>query len=68
MTVAHTAPVIADAHGRFTIPALPLVGLVEVQVEDGTDSQTHHLPVDYGQPVNVATLSLTPSNVENDQG
>lgn len=59
---------IADADGRFTLLALPVTAQVDVRVSDGTHQQTHHLTVDYGQPLNVATLSLSRSNVENDHG
>ncbi|NAZ14737.1 carboxypeptidase-like regulatory domain-containing protein [Glutamicibacter soli] len=62
--VQDAAPVTTDALGRFSIAQLPLAARVQVRVSDGTHAQTHHLVVDYGQPVNVATLSLTRSNVE----
>jgi len=64
---ADPAPAVtADHAGRFFIPALPVAGMVPITVSDGTHAQTHRWPVDFGLPVNVATLSLTQSNVEND--
>lgn len=58
------APVTADDQGRFALAALPVAAQLQLRVSDGTHHQIHHLTVDYGQPVNVAILSLTRSNVE----
>lgn len=58
----------ANADGRFVIAALPALPVVEITVSDGTTSQTHHVAIDHELPVNVATLSLSQTNVENDHG
>lgn len=58
------APATTDDQGRFSLAALPVAAQLQMRVSDGTHHQIHHLTVDYGQPVNVAALSLTRSNVE----
>lgn len=66
VTVSPAPAVTADGAGRFFISALPLTRLVQITVSDGANEQTHQWPVDFGHPVNSATLSLTRSNVEDD--
>lgn len=51
--------VTAGSDGRFVIAQVPPVQILQLEVSDGTNTQTHHISIDHNRPVNVATLSLS---------